>query len=141
MSLPASPAPSPALTEDRLLGGRLKLRQPQAGYRAGMDAALLAAACDAGPGARVLEAGCGAGAALLAAAARRLQSRFLGLEQEPEAVRLAQANIGRLRARLSPATLGRARVSLALVTAVVLVWRLRGDLGFAGPSLENFLCH
>ncbi len=54
---------------------------------------------------------------------------------------LAQANVGWLRARLSPSTLGRARVSLALVTALVLVWRLRGDLGFAGPSLDNFLCH
>ena len=32
------------------------------GYRAGLDAALLAAACDARPGERVLEAGCGVGA-------------------------------------------------------------------------------
>ncbi|HRD29600.1 MAG TPA: methyltransferase, partial [Caulobacter sp.] len=45
------------VTEDRLLDGRVSLRQPARGYRAGMDAALLAAACDAAPGARVLDVG------------------------------------------------------------------------------------
>ncbi|HEY0436004.1 MAG TPA: methyltransferase, partial [Phenylobacterium sp.] len=50
-------------TEDAVLDGRVQLRQPARGYRAGLDAALLAAACDAAPGQRVIEAGCGAGAA------------------------------------------------------------------------------
>jgi hypothetical protein len=45
------------ITEDGLLNGRIRLRQPARGYRAGMDAALLAATCDAGPGERVGEAG------------------------------------------------------------------------------------
>ena len=54
---------------------------------------------------------------------------------------LTQANFGRLRARLTPTTLGRTRTGLALVSALVLVWRLRGDLGLAGPSLENWVCH
>jgi len=81
------------VTEDRLLGGRILLRQPARGYRAGADAALLAAACDAGDGQSVLEAGCGAGAALLAAAARRPAARFLGLESDPDALALAQQNI------------------------------------------------
>ena len=54
---------------------------------------------------------------------------------------LAQANVGWLRARLTPAALGRARTSLALASAAVIVWRLRGDLGFAGPDLENWICH
>lgn len=80
-------------TEDRLLDGRIRLRQSRNGYRAGMDAALLAAACDARPGERVIEAGCGPGAALLAAAARRPQTRFVGVERDPEAIALAQANI------------------------------------------------
>lgn len=53
----------------------------------------------------------------------------------------AQANVGWLRARLSPVNLGRARTGLALAAALVLVWRLRGDLGFVGPSLENWICH
>jgi tRNA1(Val) A37 N6-methylase TrmN6 len=80
-------------TEDGFLGGRLLLRQPRKGYRAGMDAALLAAACDAEPGQTVIEAGCGAGAALLSAALRRPQSRFVGLERDPAALTLARANI------------------------------------------------
>lgn len=79
-------------TEDRMLGGRLMLRQPARGYRAGLDAALLAAACDADG--RVLEAGCGAGAVLLAAAARRPRARFTGLERDPAAAELARVNVG-----------------------------------------------
>jgi tRNA1(Val) A37 N6-methylase TrmN6 len=75
------------------LGGRLILAQPKRGYRAGMDAALLAAACDARPGQRVLEAGCGAGAALLSAALRRPESLFTGIERDPEALALCQENI------------------------------------------------
>ena len=57
------------IVENALLGGRIRLRQPAKGYRAGMDAALLAAAVDAAPGQRVLEAGCGAGAVLMDRAA------------------------------------------------------------------------
>ncbi|MBL8555509.1 MAG: methyltransferase [Phenylobacterium sp.] len=82
-----------AVTEDRLLDGRIRLKQPVRGYRAGLDAALLAAACDARPGQRVLDAGCGPGAALLAAAARRPQARFTGLEREADALALARENI------------------------------------------------
>lgn len=80
-------------TQDRLLDGRIRLRQPAGGYRAGMDAALLAAACDAPPRARVIEPGCGVGGALLAAAVRRPETSFLGMERDAEAVRLAAANI------------------------------------------------
>lgn len=80
------------LTEDRVLNGRVRLRQIAGGYRAGMDAALLAAACDAGPGERVIEAGCGVGGALLAAAARRPDSRFHGVERDPRAAELARGN-------------------------------------------------
>ena len=75
------------------LGGRLTLAQPKRGYRAGMDAALLAAACDAGRGQRVVEAGCGVGAALLSAAARRPDSLFVGIERDPEALALCRENI------------------------------------------------
>jgi len=81
------------VTEDRLLDGRVRLRQAAGGYRAGLDAALLAAACDAGGTARVLEAGCGAGAVLLAAALRRPQACFTGLERDREACALARQNV------------------------------------------------
>lgn len=80
-------------TEDRLLDGRVLLRQPARGYRAGMDAALLAGACDARAGERVLEAGCGPGAALLAAAVRRPEARFVGVERDGAAAGLARENV------------------------------------------------
>lgn len=82
-----------SVSEDGLLNGRLKLRQPARGYRAGLDAALLAAACNAAAGERVLEAGCGPGAALLAAAWRAPEARFVGVERDPEALELARQNI------------------------------------------------
>ena len=82
-----------APTEDGLLNGRIRLRQPARGYRAGLDAALLAAACDARPGQRVIEAGCGAGGALLAAAARRPAASFTGVERDPQAATLAVENV------------------------------------------------
>ncbi len=81
------------VTTDGMLGGRVRLAQPRVGYRAGVDAALLAAACGAAPGSRLIEAGCGVGAALLAAAARHPYSNFVGLEIDPVAVGLGRANI------------------------------------------------
>jgi tRNA1(Val) A37 N6-methylase TrmN6 len=81
------------VTEDTVLGGRIRLNQPVSGYRAGMDAALLAAACDAAPRARVLEAGCGVGGARRAAAARRPGARFVGVERNAAAVDLARQNV------------------------------------------------
>jgi tRNA1(Val) A37 N6-methylase TrmN6 len=80
-------------TDDRLLGGRVRLLQPAKGYRAGMDAALLAAAIDAKPGERVLEAGCGAGAVLFQAAAREPAARFIGVERDLDALALAERNV------------------------------------------------
>ncbi|WP_395670211.1 tRNA1(Val) (adenine(37)-N6)-methyltransferase [Phenylobacterium sp.] len=82
-----------AITEDRVLGGRVRLRQSARGYRAGADAALLAAACGAGPGERVLEAGCGPGGALLAAAARAPATAFVGVERDGAAAALARENV------------------------------------------------
>ena len=85
--------PDLAVSEDTVLNGRVRLRQPVSGYRAGMDAALLAAACDAAPGERVIEAGCGVGGALLAAASRRTGVRFVGLERDLAAADLARGNV------------------------------------------------
>ncbi|WP_372706985.1 tRNA1(Val) (adenine(37)-N6)-methyltransferase [Brevundimonas sp.] len=80
------------IVENALLGGRVRLRQPQKGYRAGMDAALLAAAIDAAPGARVIEAGCGAGGVLMQIAARRPEALLTGLERNPDMAGLAREN-------------------------------------------------
>lgn len=81
------------LVEAGALGGRLRLRQPRIGYRAGMDAALLAAAVDLRPGERAIEAGCGVGAALLQVALREPAAVLLGLDRSADAVTLASANI------------------------------------------------
>lgn len=80
------------VVENALLGGRVRLRQPAKGYRAGMDAALLAAAVQARPGERVFEAGCGAGAVLMQIAARRPEALLAGLERETPAADLAREN-------------------------------------------------
>ncbi|MEO0665427.1 MAG: methyltransferase, partial [Pseudomonadota bacterium] len=61
---------SDADTLDAFLGGRVKAWQPRHGYRAGVDAVLLAAACPAKAGESVLELGCGVGVASLCLAAR-----------------------------------------------------------------------
>ncbi|MCK8786632.1 methyltransferase domain-containing protein [Roseomonas sp. NAR14] len=80
------------LTEDTLLGGRVRLRQPRDGLRAGLDAVMLAAAVPARPGERVLEAGCGSGAAFLCLAARVPGLRVTAVERDPVLAALARAN-------------------------------------------------
>lgn len=80
------------VAESALLGGRVRLRQPTRGYRAGMDAALLAAAVEARPGERLIEAGCGAGAVLMQIAVRRPGVHLTGLERDPTAAALARQN-------------------------------------------------
>ena len=80
------------LTEDTLLGGRVRLRQPLAGLRAGHDAVLLAAAVPARPGDRVLELGCGSGAAFLCLAARVPDLAIVAVERDPALAALAAEN-------------------------------------------------
>lgn len=82
----------PAAREDRLLGGRVRLLQPARGYRVATDPVLLAAAVPAGPGERVLELGCGAGAALFCLAARVPGLELHGLEIQPDYLALAAGN-------------------------------------------------
>lgn len=88
----AAPSDEPAVSESALLGGRVRLRQPVKGYRAGMDAALLAAAVAARPGESVFELGCGAGAVMMQIAARRAGVTLTGLEREQDAADLARQN-------------------------------------------------
>jgi tRNA1(Val) A37 N6-methylase TrmN6 len=63
-------ADSATITEDAVLGGRLRLRQPKRGHRVGHDAILLAAATGAQAGERVVDLGAGIGGAGLALVAR-----------------------------------------------------------------------
>lgn len=81
------------LTHGHLLGGRLRYAQPEDGYRTGIEPVLLAAACLARPGERVLEAGCGAGAGLLCLAARVPGISGVGVELDPAMADLARQNL------------------------------------------------
>lgn len=82
-----------ATGEDRLLDGRLLLRQPRTGHRAGTDAILLAAALpelDEGP---LLDMGAGVGTVGLAAALAQPGLAVVMVERDRELAALAQANI------------------------------------------------
>jgi tRNA1Val (adenine37-N6)-methyltransferase len=80
------------LSCDGFLGGRLRLWQPRVGYRAATDPVLLAAFVPAKPGERVLELGCGVGAAALCLAARVAGLELHGLELQPAYAALARRN-------------------------------------------------
>jgi tRNA1Val (adenine37-N6)-methyltransferase len=79
-------------SEGRLLGGRLVYSQPAAGFRSGIEPVLLAAATPAASGERVLEAGTGAGAALLCLNARVPGVHCVGIEADLAVARLAAIN-------------------------------------------------
>jgi tRNA1(Val) A37 N6-methylase TrmN6 len=87
------PGAEPSVTEDRLLGGRIRLKQPASGYRVAIDPVFLAAAVPAEPHQLVLDVGCGSGAAMLCLAARVPHSRVVGLEMQRDLVRLAGDNV------------------------------------------------
>lgn len=87
--------PAADLTEDRLLDGRVRLRQPRSGgLRAAIDPVLLAAAIPARPGEPVLEAGCGTGAGFLCLAARVPGLHIAAMERDPALAEAAAANAG-----------------------------------------------
>jgi len=85
--------PELATTDDRVLGGRIVLRQPASGYRAAIDPLLLAGAVPARGADRILDLGCGAGAGALALAARLPQARVTGVELDPGIASLFADNI------------------------------------------------
>jgi tRNA1(Val) A37 N6-methylase TrmN6 len=79
-------------SEDAVLGGRLRLRQPLSGHRVGHDAILLAAATGARAGDHAVELGAGVGAAGLALAARVAGLKITLAEIDPALSALAAAN-------------------------------------------------
>ena len=100
------------LTPGTLLGGRVTYAQPQAGYRTGIEPVLLAACVAARPGQHVVEAGTGAGAALLCLAERVRGVRGTGIESDPEMAEVARGNLA-----------ANGRGDVGVVTCDVLAWR------------------
>ncbi|MEM6635888.1 MAG: methyltransferase [Pseudomonadota bacterium] len=80
------------VSHDTILGGRVRLAQPLQGYRAGVDAVLLAAACKATSGSSVLDLGLGVGAASLCLAARVPGLHLTGIEVQRREADLARQN-------------------------------------------------
>ncbi len=80
------------VTEGGLLGNRLIYKQLQEGHRSGFEPVLLAACVPARAGEAVLEAGTGAGAALLCLGTRVPGLRGIGVEREAALVELANEN-------------------------------------------------
>src|SRR5690348_5447150 len=84
-----------ALTEDALLGGRLRVLQPRRGYRVAVDAVLLAAAVQPGAGERVLDLGAGVGSVGLCLGIRVPGCTVTGVELQPALADLARRNATR----------------------------------------------
>ena len=83
---------SDKFTEDAFLGGRLRLRQPKSGHRAGHDAMLMAAATSVRPGDRVVDFGAGVGTAGLALAKRGAGLQMVLVEIDQALAELARGN-------------------------------------------------
>lgn len=83
----------PDVTENAFLGGKIMIRQPLNGYRAGVDPVLLAASVPAVSGQTVLELGCGVGTASLCLGNRVPGLIITGIECQSEYADLAQQNV------------------------------------------------
>src|ERR1035438_8489494 len=79
-------------SEDTVLGGRLRLRQPLRGHRVGHDAILLAAATGGRASEHAVDLGAGVGAAGLALAARVAGLKVTLVEIDPALAALAADN-------------------------------------------------
>jgi tRNA1(Val) A37 N6-methylase TrmN6 len=90
-------------SEDAILGGRLRVRQPLRGHRVGHDAILLAAATCARATERAIELGAGVGAAAFAIAARTPEIKVTLVEIDAALCALARHNarLNRLEDRVT----------------------------------------
>jgi tRNA1(Val) A37 N6-methylase TrmN6 len=90
----AGPVPS-SLTEDGFLGGRLRMLQPEKGFRAGIDSVFLAAAVPCAAGDQVFEAGAGTGVAAMCLLARHPTVQLTGMEIAVRYAMLCEENARR----------------------------------------------
>jgi tRNA1(Val) A37 N6-methylase TrmN6 len=113
------PRSDAAITDDAVLDGRLRLRQPGKGHRVGHDAILLAAATAAKKGEHAVDLGAGVGAAGLVLASRIADLRVTLVDLDPDLTALAADNAARngLAARVSAVTLDVGASTRAFVAA------------------------
>ncbi|CAN1724113.1 tRNA1Val (adenine37-N6)-methyltransferase [Hyphomicrobium sp. 1Nfss2.1] len=92
-----SPAAGSHLTDDAFLGSALHILQQRSGYRAGLDAVMLAATVPASDNRpqRVLDLGAGVGTAGLCVARRIETAEVVLLERDPQLATLAEENVRR----------------------------------------------
>lgn len=84
--------PKANVEETTLLGGALRLLQPTEGLRAGLDAVMVASAVPAKSGEKVLDLGCGTGAAGLCVASRVQGIHLTGVDIQSGLTDLAKEN-------------------------------------------------
>jgi len=76
-----------------VLGKSVRLLQPEGGFRTSLDSVMVAAACPARPGDRILDLGCGVGGASFCLLHRINDIFVQGIDIQPEYIDLAQKNI------------------------------------------------
>lgn len=118
---------SDEITEDWLLNEQVRIFQPKTGYRAGLDAILLAASLPDRDGMQALEMGCGAGGALFPAASRLSNARFTGLEREAQMAALARKGVS------ANGLDARVEIVEGDVHSLPADWENRFDLVFSNP--------
>jgi len=118
-------------TEDRFLDGRVIVRQPASGFRAGLDAVMLASAVPARSGGDALELGAGAGTASLCLARRVEGLRIKAVEIDVALTLLANNN--------AKANGMAERVAFAAADALALPAHLRSpfDHVFCNPPFHG----
>jgi tRNA1(Val) A37 N6-methylase TrmN6 len=132
--MPETVVPETAATLDAFLGGRLTVAQPTHGYRAGLDAVLLAAAIPERSNRlmSVLDVGAGVGVVGLCVAARLPSAQVTLVELQTELSALAAQNIERnqldLRVRVITADVRDRPETLS-------------ELGLIADSFDHVVCN
>ena len=83
------------MTEDGFLDGRLRILQPEKGFRAGIDSVFLAASIPCAAGESIYEAGIGTGVAALCVVARNPSIHLTGIEVAARYAMLCEENAKR----------------------------------------------
>jgi tRNA1(Val) A37 N6-methylase TrmN6 len=121
---PGSAMTRSGITDDSLLGGRVRLLQPAKGHRVGTDAVLLSGVARATRGEAVIDVGAATGAVGLMIAARQPDLDLTLVERDPDLAALCRQNL-----ELNGTT-GRA------VVADILDARSRRDAGLKAQTAD-----